>query len=101
MEPAPRLTAILNSIGVGISKRQVVRLLTTDLDPFVEEVNAVLHAGLVSAPFVTVDDTGARHIRCNAFTTRSAASAFRSSAPASQNHRFLSILRAVPGLCFQ
>ncbi|MHC2357819.1 hypothetical protein ACVMB3_007342 [Sinorhizobium meliloti] len=28
----PRLTAILNSIGVEISKRQVVRLLTTDLE---------------------------------------------------------------------
>jgi hypothetical protein len=84
----PRLTAILNSIGVEISKRQVVRLLTTDLDPFVEEDNAVLHAGLVSAPFITVDDTGARHGRRNAFTTQIGGerfSVFRTS---------LSILRA-------
>jgi FtsZ-binding cell division protein ZapB len=87
----PRLTAILNSIGVEISKRQVVRLLTTDLDPFVEEDNAVLHAGLVSAPFVIVDDTGARHIRRNAFTTQIGGErAFRSSAPASQNHGSIS-----------
>ena len=92
----PRLTAILNSIGVEISKRQVVRLLTTDLDPFVEEDNAVLHAGLVSAPFVTVDDTGARHIRRNAFTTQIGGerlSIFRTSFSKSRLN-FLSILRA-------
>src|SRR3954469_5343007 len=32
-----RLTAILNGIGVEISKRQVVRLLTANLETFVEE----------------------------------------------------------------
>lgn len=64
------LTAILNSIGVAISKRQVVPLLTTDLEQFVEEDSAVIYAGLVSARFITVDDTGARHNRRNAFTTQ-------------------------------
>ena len=60
-----RLTALLNDIGIDISKRQVVRLLTTDLDRFAEEDAAVLHAGLVSAAFITVDDTGARHANSN------------------------------------
>ncbi|RVM75448.1 transposase [Sinorhizobium meliloti] len=92
----PRLTAILNGIGVEISKRQVVRLLTTGLDPFVEEDSAVLHAGLVSAPFITVDDTGARHNRRNAFTTQIGGerfSTFRTSLSKSRLN-FLSVLRA-------
>src|SRR5690606_20871047 len=54
-----RLTTLVNGVGVEISKRQVVRLLTKRLDGFVEEDAAVLHADLVSAPYVTVDDTGA------------------------------------------
>jgi len=65
-----RLTTLLNDIGIEISKRQVVRLLTKDLDGFVAEDAAVLHAGLVSAPFVTVDDTGARHAHDNFYTTQ-------------------------------
>jgi len=92
----PRLTAILGSIGVEISKRQVVRLLTTGLESFVDEDSAVLHAGLVSAPFVTVDDTGARHNRRNAFTTQIGGerfSVFRTSLSKSRLN-FLSILRS-------
>nr|WP_234906424.1 transposase [Rhizobium rhizogenes] len=56
-----RLTTLLNDIGLDISKRQIVRLLTRQLDGFAAEDAAVLHAGLVSSPYVTVDDTGARH----------------------------------------
>ena len=44
-----RLMTLLNDIGVEISKRQVVRLLTRELDGFVAEDAAVLHAGLVSS----------------------------------------------------
>ncbi|NRP89054.1 hypothetical protein GFPCMMHI_04979 [Ensifer adhaerens] len=92
----PRLTTILNSVGIEISKRQVVRLLTADLGPFIEEDSAVLHAGLVSAPFITVDDTGARHNRRNAFTTQIGGmrfSVFRTSLSKSRLN-FLSILRS-------
>ncbi|WP_234854740.1 FtsB/FtsL family cell division protein [Paracoccus everestensis] len=39
-----RLTAILNGIGMKISKRQVVRILTSDLDGFVAEDQAILRA---------------------------------------------------------
>jgi Transposase IS66 family len=65
-----RLTDLLNGIGLSISKRQVVRLLTSDLEPFVQEDHAVLEAGLVSSPYLTVDDTGARHARRPAVTTQ-------------------------------
>ncbi|SCB49695.1 IS66 family transposase [Rhizobium multihospitium] len=92
----PRLAAILGDVGVEISKRQIIRLLTTDLKPFVAEDSAVLHAGLVSAPFVTVDDTGARHNRRNAFTTQIGGdrfTVFRTSLSKSRLN-FLSILRS-------
>lgn len=65
-----RLTTVLNDVGVEISKRQVIRFLTERLDGFHAEDAAVLHAGLVSAPFVTVDDTGARHANRNFHTTQ-------------------------------
>ncbi|MCV9909158.1 cell division protein ZapB [Brucella sp. HL-2] len=64
-----RLSTLLNDIGQEISKLQVVRLLTRNLDGFIAEDAAVLHIGLVSAAYVTVDDTGARHARDNFYTT--------------------------------
>ncbi len=90
-----RLTTLLNDIGVDISKRQVVRLLTKELDGFVAEDAAVLHAGMVSAPYVTVDDTGARHAHDNFYTTQIGGdhfTAFRTTASKSRLN-FLSLLR--------
>ncbi len=57
-----RLTALLNGIGVEISKRQVVRLLTEPLDGFVAEDQEVLRAGLATARWVTVDPRKSRAI---------------------------------------
>ena len=65
-----RLTALLNGIGVEISKRQVVRLLTEPLDGLVAEDQEVLRAGLATARWVTVDDTAARHARKDGFTAQ-------------------------------
>jgi hypothetical protein len=64
-----RILALLNGAGVVISKRQVVRLLTAKLDTFRAEDEEVLTAGLSGSPFVTVDDTGARHQGKSGFTT--------------------------------
>ena len=64
-----RITALLNGMGVVISKRQVVRLLTAKLETFCAEDEAVLKAGLCGA-YVTVDDTGARHAGKNGYTTQ-------------------------------
>ncbi len=47
----------------------MVRLLTAKPEDFRAEDEAVLRAGLRSAPFVTVDDTGARHAGKSCFTT--------------------------------
>ena len=65
-----RLTAILNAIGVAISKRQVVRLLTAKLETFLAEDSTVFEAGLRGSAYITVDDTGARHARKACFTTQ-------------------------------
>ncbi len=65
----PRLVAMLDAIGLTVSKRQVVRLLTGRQDRFRAEAQEVLRAGLATAPWITVDDTGARHRAKNGFCT--------------------------------
>jgi hypothetical protein len=57
----PRLVEHLTMLGVLISKRQVVRLLSDASGLFRGEAMAVLQAGLRSARWISVDDTGARH----------------------------------------
>jgi hypothetical protein len=64
-----RIVALLTGMGVRISKRQVVRLLTVKLETFRAEDAAVLKAGLCGA-YVTVDDTGARHAGKSGYTTQ-------------------------------
>jgi hypothetical protein len=65
-----RIVAVLTAAGVAISKRQVVRLLTAKLDVFRAEEEAVFSAGLRASPFVSVDDTGARHAGRACYTTQ-------------------------------
>src|SRR3954462_7470214 len=91
-----RLVALLAGIGLEISKRQVVRLLTSRLDDLTAEDQAVLRAGLATARWVTVDDTAARHARRDAATTQigdDRFTAFRTGASKSRQ-AFLSRLRA-------
>ena len=64
-----RIAALLAGLGLMISKRQVVRLVTAKLETFRAEDEAVLRTGLADSPFVTVDDTGARHAGKSCFTT--------------------------------
>jgi hypothetical protein len=66
----PRLVTLLSAISSDVSKRQVVRLLIARQDRFREEARDVLRAGLASARWVTVDDTGARHKAQNGFCTQ-------------------------------
>ena len=57
----PRLATLLQSVGVAISKREIQRLLTEGQDGFLAENRDVLRAGLQTSPWISVDDTGARH----------------------------------------
>src|SRR3954465_9711456 len=65
-----RLVAQLQAIGISICKRQVMRLLIAGQDDFLAETQEVLRAGLQTAPWVTVDDTGARHRGANGVCTQ-------------------------------
>jgi Transposase IS66 family len=66
----PRLLAQLQAIGVSISKRQLGRLLIGGQDEFLAEARDVLRAGLETASWITVDDTGARHKGANGVCTQ-------------------------------
>jgi hypothetical protein len=65
----PRLLALLQGLGVDLSKRQLVRLLIKDHDAFLDEARDVLRTGLDAASWITVDDTGARHKAQNGVCT--------------------------------
>ena len=94
-----RLAALLAGIGIAISQRQVVRLLTARLDGLIAEDQEVLRAGLATARWVTVDDTAARHARQDGVSTQigdDRFTAFRTGASKSRE-AFLSLLRAGHG----
>jgi hypothetical protein len=65
-----RLVALLQAIGISISKRQLMRLLIDRQDDFLTETREVLRAGLETADWISVDDTGARHRGANAVCTQ-------------------------------
>ena len=92
----PRLLALLRSVGVSISKRQLQRLLTDNKDAFVAEAQDVLRAGLETSPWVSVDDTGARHAGKNGFCTQIGNDWFTWFGTRSSKSRlnFLDLLRA-------
>jgi hypothetical protein len=92
----PRLAAQLTDLGIAISKRQIVRLLTSKQDAFLKENLDVLRAGLLSASWLTADDTGARHQARNGFCTHIGNDCFAFFATTGSKSRlnFLELLRA-------
>jgi hypothetical protein len=92
----PRLIALLKDIGIAISKRQVMRLLTDGQEDFLDESRDVLRAGLAHAPWVTVDDTGARHKAKNGYCTQIGNDHFAwfGTTGSKSRHNFLDLLRA-------
>jgi hypothetical protein len=92
----PRLAAQLTGLGIEISKRQIVRLLTSKQDAFLKENIEVLRAGLLSASWLTADDTGARHQARNGFCTHIGNDCFAFFATTGSKSRlnFLELLRA-------
>jgi hypothetical protein len=92
----PRLVALLQSLGLAISKREVQRLLTEGQERFVDEAHDVLRAGLAASSWVSVDDTGARHRAKNSFCTQIGNDGFTWFGTRSAKSRlnFLDLLRA-------
>jgi hypothetical protein len=72
------------------------RLLTDKQDDFITEAQAVLRAGLETSPFVSVDDTAARHAGNNGFCTQIGNDWFTWFGTRSSKSRlnFLDLLRA-------
>ncbi len=95
----PRLVAQLRAVGIAISKRQVMRLLIGEQQPFLDESQEVLRAGLESAGWITVDDTGARHKAVNGVCTQIGNDHFAwfGSTTSKSRLNFLELLRAGHG----
>jgi Transposase IS66 family len=91
-----RLTTQLRAFGLSISKRQVMRLLIDRHDGFLADSRDVLRAGLQTASWVTVDDTGARHAGRNGFCTQIGNDSFTWFGTTGSKSRlnFLDLLRA-------
>ncbi|WP_218036409.1 transposase [Sphingobium sp. EM0848] len=91
-----RLCSMLNGMGLAISKRQVVRLLSRGLDDLVAEDRAILATGISTAQWINVDDTSAPHARKNGYVTHLGDrrfAVFRSSFSKSRRN-FLNLLQA-------
>jgi hypothetical protein len=71
-------------------------LLSAHKDAFHAEKDAILEAGLATARWVTVDDTGARHAGCNEHTTHIGDERFAwfATRPSKSRLNFLDLLRA-------
>src|SRR3954469_21128709 len=66
----PLLHQQLQDLGILISAGQISNLLTKDHDAFHTEKAAVKQVGLETARWISVDDTGARHLGVNGVTTQ-------------------------------
>ncbi len=65
----PLILEQLRELNVDISSGQVNRIITENKDPFHEEKDSILAAGLDVSRYIQVDDTGARHQGQNGFCT--------------------------------
>jgi Transposase IS66 family len=92
----PRLAALLQSVGLAISEREIQRLLTEKQDDFLDETRDVLRAGLRDSPWISVDDTGARHKAKNGYCTQIGNEHFTwfGTRPSKSRLNFLDLLRA-------
>ena len=66
----PLLRQQLQDVGILISAGQISNLLTKGHEAFHAEKAAVKQAGLETARWISVDDTGARHLGINGVTTQ-------------------------------
>src|SRR3954468_10365993 len=91
----PLLRQQLNDVGILISTGQISNLLTKGHDAFHAEKAAVKQAGLETARWISVDDTGTRHLGSNGVTTQIGDDRFTSfdTVPSKSRLMFLMTLR--------
>jgi hypothetical protein len=92
----PLIHEALWDLGIDISTGQIDRLLTEGHDQFHEEKDALLPAAREVSSYFQADDTGARHLGKNAYTTVIANPLFASFTTTQSKSRvnFLKLLRA-------
>src|SRR5208282_201960 len=92
----PLLHEELRDLGIDISTGQIDRLLTDGHEQFHEEKDALLPAAREVSRYFQADDTGARHLGKNAYTTVIANPLFASFTTTASKSRvnFLKLLRA-------
>ena len=92
----PLIHEELLDLGIDISTGQIDRLLTEGHEPFHEEKDALLPAAREVSSYFQADDTGARHLGKNAYTTVIANPLFASFTTTASKSRvnFLKLLRA-------
>ena len=92
----PLIYEELRDLGIDISTGQIDRLLTEGHEQFHEEKDALLPAARETSRYFQADDTGARHLGKNAYTTVIANPLFASFTTTESKSRvnFLKLLRA-------
>lgn len=92
----PLIHEELLDLGIDISTGQIDNLLTEDNEQFHEEKDALLPAAREVSSYFQADDTGARHLGKNAYTTVIANPLFASFTTTESKSRvnFLKLLRA-------
>jgi hypothetical protein len=95
----PLLQDELTQLGISISAGQINHILTQDKEVFHEEKAELLTAGLASASYIQVDDTGARHQGKNGYCTHIGNEFFAYFASTDSKSRlnFLAVLRGAHG----
>lgn len=91
----PLILEQLEDWGIDMSAGQLSHLLTENLDAFHQEKADVLTAGLQTATYIGVDDTGARHDGKNGFCTAIGNDLFAyfESTDSKSRENFLTVLR--------
>jgi transposase IS66 family protein len=91
----PLLQDELGQLGITISAGQINRILTENKDVFHQEKAELLTAGLATADYIQVDDTGARHQGKNGYCTHIGNEFFAYFASTDSKSRinFLEVLR--------
>ena len=91
----PWLQDELEQLGVAISAGQINRILTENNDIFHQEKAELLTAGLATARYIQVDDTGARHQGHHGYCTHIGNECFAYFASTESKSRlnFLEVLR--------
>jgi hypothetical protein len=94
----PLLLEQLRDLGIDISAGQINHILTQNKDGFHEEKAEILSAGLQTAAYVGVDDTGARHDGKNGYCTAIGNDLFAyfESTDSKSRLNFLTVLRGDP-----